>query len=276
VNKRKKSILLFLITALIICLFVIFLSSTFFMEKAEKFQEGTRKIVKIVKKFSFADSRSLVDWEEKVLTSRKTEYRLGKEDGKSCVTATSKDSASSLYYKQELSHDKNPYISWEWIVKKFPERKGKETLNKKKEFDFAAQVYVIFYSRFFLNTKAIQYVWTETIPVGVVANNPYTKNVKLMVLETGPSETWKSEERDITEDFRLLFGEDLSKDVRAIAFMTDADSTGSEAEACFANVTLGYITKNGEECMDEKIKSPWEKVKDYFLPFSTYNERSSH
>jgi len=194
-----------------------------------------------VRQLSFKTADSLSGWDEKVLTRYRTDYNLAEYKGERCVKAESKNSASSLYVKEPLSHLKRPFVSWDWTVEKFPERKQEETLDDKKEFDFGAQVYVIFESRFFLMTKAIQYVWTEKVPVGTVSDSPYTKNVKIMVLESGPSDEWKHEVRDVKEDFRALFGKKMTKDVEAFAFMTDSDSTGSSATAYYSNISLGYI-----------------------------------
>ena len=105
-----------------------------------------------VKHLSFKTADSLRGWDEKVLTRYRTDYNLAEYKGERCVKAESRDSASSLYVKEPLSHLKRPFVSWYRIVERFPERKEEETLNYKKEFDFGAQVYVIFESRFFLMT----------------------------------------------------------------------------------------------------------------------------
>jgi len=194
-----------------------------------------------VKRFPFKSPGSVSEWDEKVLARRETVYTAVEHADRACVKAESEDSASTLFYKLSLSHKRRPFMSWKWLAEKFPERKSAENLNKKKEFDFVAQVYVVFHSRFFMNSKAIQYVWAENLPVGTVSDSPYTKNVKLIVLESGPSEEWKHEERDISEDYKVLFGEELKKHIDAIAFMTDSDSTTSSAVAYYTDITIGFL-----------------------------------
>ena len=220
-----------------------------------------------MKHFSFSSARDLGEWREKRLAQNSTEYGLTEHEGKACVKAVSEDSASALFYRQQLSCDRDPFISWDWKAEKFPSRKNKETLDKKAEFDFTAQVYVIFHARFFLNARAIQYVWTRDISVGASAASPYTKNVRLLVLESGESDQWKHEERNIKEDFRSLFGEEPEKDVSAISFMTDADSTDSDAAAYYSNIEFGYLEiprddpkKAAAVKEEEKIK-PEEEIK---------------
>lgn len=197
----------------------------------------------ILKEFTFEEKNSLKEWDEKVLSGKKTVYSLENLDGKNCVKGVSENSASTLYFRQCLSCDKDPFLRWKWKAEKFPERTKKETLSDKEEFDFVAQVYVVFSAKFFLNAKAIQYVWAENLPVGTVSSSPYTKNVKLLVLESGISEDWKEEQRDIKADFRELFGEETEKDVDAISFMTDADSTSSIAGAYYTDIAFGFLEK---------------------------------
>lgn len=208
----------------------------------------------VIKKFSF--KRDMDEWTEKLLARVSTDYTLEENDGKDSIKAFSDKSASALYYKSRIPYTRNPFISWDWKVTKFPDW-GKESLEKKSEFDFGAQVYVILHARYFLNTKAIQYVWTKDIPKGTIKPSPYTENVMLLVLESGGLDEWRHEERDIRKDFKDLFGYDMEKDVGAIAFMTDSDSTGTSAEAYYSDITLGYLEIQGETSMEKK-KLPGE------------------
>ena len=224
-----------------------------------------------VREFTFADQASLSGWDEKALAPKKTEYVLTELDGRKCLKASADDSASAFFYKEQFSHADRPFVSWDWKAGVFPARKSAESLDKKQEFDFVAQFYVIFYSRFFLKTRALLYVWTESLPAGTRGQSPYTPNVKILVLESGPSEEWKHEERDIAADYSTFFGEPLDKDVVAVSFMTDADSTDSTAEAYFGNVKIGYLgSGNGTAAKRcgflEWIKRAAENIK----------ERSSH
>ncbi|NQT32637.1 MAG: DUF3047 domain-containing protein [Candidatus Omnitrophica bacterium] len=194
-----------------------------------------------VKNFSFSSPDAIKEWEQKPLAKNFTEYSVAEVDGKKCIKGVSDNSASVLFYKERLSYIKRPFITWYWKAIKFPDMTKKENIQLKDEYDFAMQLYVVFYDKFFLKTKAIQYIWTKETPVGTAVNSPYTPNVKLLALQSGLSDGWKFEDRDIVKDYKDLFGVELKKDVVAIAVMTDADSTGTTAEACFADVTIGYL-----------------------------------
>ena len=191
-----------------------------------------------IKGFTFSSTSEIESFEEKLFSRKSTDYGISDHEGRKCLEAISKESASAIVYKQRISRDKDVLISWEWKVEEFPSGGEMESLKKKEDFDFAAQVYVIFYSKFFLNTKAIQYVWAEKIPAGTIGSSPYTSKVKVLVLESGMSEAWKMEKRNIREDFLKLFGYAQEKDIAAIAFMTDSDSTRSSSRAYYSNLII--------------------------------------
>ncbi len=245
-NRLGRVLIISLIIAVIV---VAFGTSFFFWIK----RPVTGKGHEVVRNFPFASLKSLDEWDERALVRKETKYVLTNNDGRKCVKAFSEDSASALYVKQRLSHERPIFVSWDWKAEKFPLRRDEETLEEKDEFDFVAQVYVIFDARYFLNSKAIQYVWTEKLPAGTVATSPYTKNVKMLVLESGSANEWKHAERDIQKDYRDLFGEDLGKDVVAVSFMTDSDSTDSSAAAYYGNISIGYLeTPEGGMEKDKK------------------------
>lgn len=227
--------------------YILFLAAVVFAVMAIKsfllfdLKKGGGAEYTIVKEFTFSSQDSILGWEEKELSPKKTDYAIVELDGKKVLKATAGDSASTFYCKERLDCRTRPFVSWDWKAELFPKRNSKETLEKKAEFDFVAQFYVVFYDRFFLKSKAIQYVWTESVPSGTSSDSPYTKNVKLLVLESGPSTDWKHEERDIAADYSALFGGTLERDVVAVAFMTDADSTNSDAVAYYRDVKLGYL-----------------------------------
>jgi len=131
-------------------------------------------------------------------------------------------------------------VSWKWRADKFPVKTSKESLDTENEDDFAARVYVIFPAMFFTNSKVLEYIWAESLPVGSTGVSPYSKNIKLMVLQSGPKKEWISEERDIRADYVALFGHEPEYNIGAVAFMTNSEHTGSNAAAVYDEIKLGY------------------------------------
>ena len=198
--------------------------------------------VNLVRLFSFGHDDSLREWEEKVFKG-KVVYRIEKENTLSYVRATSDGTASALYYKIKMdAKNKHPIVRWKWKVEKFPIEKMPESLDTKNEDDFAARVYVIFPARFFTNSKVLEYIWAETLPVGMAGASPYSQNIKLIVADSGltSEKRWSAQERDIMADYVNAFGRKPEYDIGAVAFMTNSEHTGTSADSMYDEITLGY------------------------------------
>lgn len=212
----------------------------FFLKKEIPFKETG---INIIKFFTFSKDDSLKEWEEKIFKGR-VNYKIFRNK-ESFVAGESAKTASALYYKIKMDVNdasQYPVISWEWNVRKFPKKSAPERLELKEQDDFAARVYVIFPAAFFLNSKVLEYVWAEYAKEGEIISSPYSKNIKLFVLRSGVNkkEGFIYEERNILEDYIKAFGNPPKLQIGAIAFMTDADSTNSEAVGEYTNIKLGY------------------------------------
>lgn len=232
---KKKITILFVLIVLTLFLFN--------LPKTGQFIKSLliRKEVQIVRHFPFSDDKELRLWEEKIFKGRVL-YSIDKEDHQSFVLASSDKTASALYYKLKLDMAKRPIISWKWNAQKFPLKNKPENLKDAKQDDFVARVYVIFPAFFFTNSKSLEYIWTENVPEGTVVASPYSKNLQLIVVESGKKEGsgWVAESRDIYEDYVMAFGKEPKMQIGAIAFMTDADSTGTTAESFYDEIKIGY------------------------------------
>ena len=231
------------ILTLLLCA-VVLVSILFIWNKASQLLSKKKKLItfeNIVKHFPFTKENSLREWEEKILKG-KVVYTIEKDDEvESYVRAKSERAASALYYKTKLRIKKDPIISWKWHVDEFPKRTLPERIDLKEEEDFAARIYVIFPAVFFTNSKVIEYIWAEQLPVGTSGISAYSKNIKILVLRSGEyNEKWLFEKRDIYQDYVKLFGEKPRLNVGAIAFMTDADSTETKASAVYDEIKIGY------------------------------------
>jgi len=249
-NLLKK---IFILPAIFACILIILLfinadkiKNIIFTRKApSEPTDGKITIATIIKVFPFSKENCLKEWEEKILKG-KVVYLVEKGDSPSYVSAKSDNAASAMYYKLKLDINKRPAICWKWRVDGFPERSLPETIEGKKEEDFAARVYVMFPAAFFTNSKVIEYIWAESVPKGTSGRSGYSKNIKVLVLEQGLSDEWRFEKRDIYNDYIQLFGKEPSLDVGAIAFMTDADSTGTSAAARYDEIQIGF--KEEKQC----------------------------
>ncbi len=197
----------------------------------------------IFRYFDFNEENALAAWEHKIFQGRVAYWVDFEKEGEPVrqgfVHSKSKGSASAIFYRLKFDLAKYPHLSWKWRVEKFPD-KTKVDDNKKRD-DFAARVYVVFIGRFFSNFKCVEYVWDENLPEGTILESPYAKQIKQLVIQSGPAkpEEWASESRNALEDYQKLFGQKPKNKVAAIAIMTDSEGTAGEAEAFFDDIRIG-------------------------------------
>jgi len=195
--------------------------------------------------FLFDHKDALNEWQEKIFKDRvlyEVRPRPGRKVGE--LAASSDQACSGLLYRMKFDAVKYPMISWFWKVTKFPDKveAGETEGGWLEKDDYAARVYVIFPSWNFLNIRSIEYVWDEELPEETIMTSPYSKNIKLIVVESGRKNLnrWVMEERNIYLDYIRSFGHVRSLRVGAIALMTDADNTVSTAEAYYKSIKVGY------------------------------------
>jgi hypothetical protein len=174
-------------------------------------------------------------WVEKSFKG-KTHYQVAREDDQLCIKATSRSSASALYYKIKYDLKDYPVVTWRWKVDHVL---TKGSALYKNGDDYAARVYVVFPSWAFWRTKAINYIWANKLPRGQAVRNPFTANAVMIAVKSGSGLTgqWVDETRNVLEDYRRYFGEDPPS-AGAIAIMTDTDNTGEGAVAWYGPIRI--------------------------------------
>jgi hypothetical protein len=178
----------------------------------------------------------LSGWKPKVFQG-KTTYSLVTDGDRRVLKAESDKAASGLFKEVELDPRKYPVLRWSWKIERTIPNGNEKT---KEGDDYAARVYVVFPRTLFWKTKAINYIWANRLPKGESLPNAFTSNAMMVAVESGEGNagTWVAEERNLYEDYRLLFGED-PPEIGAVALMTDTDNTGGKAVAYYGDITLG-------------------------------------
>lgn len=191
--------------------------------------------------FPFNKENALKEWEEKVFKNRVL-YTVEPNKEGGYLLAKSKEACSGLLYRIYFDAKKFPLIQWKWRITQFPQKNriySKEPGWIEKD-DYAARVYVIFPSWYFMHTRCLEYVWDENLPQETIITSPYFRNIKLIVVESGRENIgrWVFEQRHIYEDYKKAFGSSPGR-VGAIALMTDTDNTFSTAEASYTDIKVG-------------------------------------
>ena len=178
----------------------------------------------------------IAGWEEKVFKG-KTRYETVAQDGRTVVRATSRGTASGLFFRRRIDLDRTPILRWTWRV---DATLGDIDERTRAGDDYSARVYVIRSHPVFLwRTRAVNYVWASARVPGETWPNAYTDASRHVAVRSGDAHAgrWVSERRDVRADFRALFGESV-RYVDAVAIMTDTDNTGAAAVAYYADITF--------------------------------------
>ena len=191
-------------------------------------------------------------WRE-VEVKRHTRYEEVVLDGRSCLRATSQNSASVLLTPVRFNPETYKWFSWEWRVDQLV---AKEALDRKSGSDAAARVYVYFQSPGLpWQKRSLDYVWSASLPVGAILNSAFSPTSKMIVVESGTASLgqWRKVERNLEDDYERCFDQHLP-DVIAIGIMTDTDNTGGKALAYFDELRVSHeplLYRQGEQAGDE-------------------------
>ncbi len=174
-------------------------------------------------------------WAEKSFKGH-TLYTPVREDGRPALRAESRASASGLYFPVEFDPKSFPRVAWSWKVAHALSPGDERT---KAGDDYAARVYVVFPSKWFWQTRAINYVWAGRQSAGAIWPNAFTSNAMMFAVESGNAKAgrWVDEERDVRADYVRAFGEEPTG-AGAVAIMTDTDNAGGEATAWYGAIRL--------------------------------------
>jgi hypothetical protein len=199
----------------------------------------------------------------KPLTFKKIEkhtvYTVVKDGDTVAVKAVSEASASGLTREIRINLREYPIVQWRWKVANVLQ---KGDVTRKEGDDYPARIYITFeYDSskvgFFEKAKyetvrllygqypplaAINYIWESKAPKGTVVPNPYTDQVRMIVVESGPDRLnqWVSEERNVDEDYKKAFGDEPPL-ISGVAIMTDTDNTGESATAYYGDIAFRKV-----------------------------------
>ncbi|WP_024334277.1 DUF3047 domain-containing protein [Desulfotignum balticum] len=187
---------------------------------------------------------------------RQTSYALIQDNGRTIIRAHSQNSASGLIHPLRVNPEEYPVIKWRWKIDHVLENGD---VTAKQGDDYAARIYVAFafdtdkagwwertrhksaslFSGKELPGTALNYIWANRAPVETIVPNPYAKEARMIVLQSGNSASgrWVTEERNILKDYAKAFGRN-PPEIIGIGIMTDTDDTGGETTGYYGDITL--------------------------------------
>ena len=177
----------------------------------------------------------LSGWQPRLFAGS-TEYRIASLQGEQALQAQSRQAASGLVKKVRIDLQKTPWLIWRWRI---DQRLPAADETSKQGDDYAARLYVVVDGGlFFWNTRALNYVWSNTQATGASWPNAFAgSNAMMLALRSQADDTgtWVEERRNVREDLQRLFGEDI-RYIDAIALMTDTDNNGGQASSWYGDI----------------------------------------
>ena len=186
-----------------------------------------------------------------------TEYSLREIDGRSCIRAVAKGAWSFWVADVPAGIGSATTLSWSWHVPALiadadnlipgkddaPARvvvAFKGDRNKLDASDRATMSLAKALGGVELPFAAIQYIWEGKAAPETIIPNGNTGRIQKLVVKSGAVglSTWLSFTRDVRADFRRAFPGEEPGDIESVGLMTDTDSLGGTAEACYADVKL--------------------------------------
>ncbi len=130
-----------------------------------------------------------------------------------------------------------PIMTWCWRAAALP-LGGNEFLDDAN--DSAAGVYVIFSKNWLGVPKQLKYVWSTTLPEGTVGRRDKIFRPWFFVVESGSTNLgkWTFEVVDLEKHHREKLGGQPAERTIGLGLLTDANSTGSYAEAYYADLRV--------------------------------------
>lgn len=119
--------------------------------------------------------------------------------------------------------------------------------------DFVARIYLVIDGGFlFWKTESLNYVWSSNQDTGLIWDNAFAgSNVKMMSIRGKESKNgrWYQEKRNVYQDLIDALGDKGSEEanraayqyIDIIAFMTDTDNSGKEAESYYGDIVFSTL-----------------------------------
>jgi len=186
-----------------------------------------------------------------------TEYSLREIDGRPCIRAVAKAAWSFWVADVPAALANASTLSWRWNVPALiadadnlvpgkddaPARVVIAFKGDRTQLDAAERSTMSLAKALGgveLPFAAIQYIWEGKAAPETIVPNGNTARIKKVVVKSGSSglASWLSFTRDVRADFRRAFPGEEPGEIESVGLMTDTDSLGGTAEACYADIEL--------------------------------------
>ena len=132
--------------------------------------------------------------------------------------------------------ERHPIVEWEWKAVTLP-LGGDESRSGRQ--DAAASVTAVWMIGLPFVVRRLGYSYSSELPVGSRVSSRFGYD-RLLVIDSGERHLgqWRRVRVNLLEHYRTLFDREDADAPTGIALTTDADDTGSQGEAYYANLRL--------------------------------------
>jgi hypothetical protein len=165
-------------------------------------------------------------------------FIIKEENGNRFLRAFTRGRAHRLVLVNHRAYEWNltehPRLQWRWRAHHLPvgAREDQPRLN-----DTGGAMYVTFSRDWLGRPRSIKYSYSSTLPIGSVAT--YGR-LKVLVVSTGADGIgdWITVDRNVIDDYRMLFGGEPPDEPLSIMVWSDSDSVEDRAEVDFDDIIL--------------------------------------
>jgi hypothetical protein len=182
-------------------------------------------------------------------------YSFVKEGENTFLQARTQSNSVQLFRKKGWNIKANPILSWKWRIREFPSSDTKHVVKN----DNAVGVYVVFPARWFM-PETIKYIWNSDLEKERVLRKK--DSFPAIVIRSGKSKQgeWVTEERNVFEDYKKLFGRNPPNPV-AFGFLSDSDDSKSNSLGDYDHFVI--LAQPSQPVVEVKaVEKPSEKPAD--------------
>ena len=203
-----------------------------FLALATKLSAGPTNTVLFAAHFE----KGLGDRWQQVKFGVPTDYHLAVDGPNTFLCAAATNSCSAFMAKLNSKPPAHLIIRWRWKIDHTPTNASDRIV---RDYDHSARVLIAF-DTLIGPPRSINYLWANQEKIGTTMSHPLTSRAQMLVLETGNARAgeWITEERDVTADWRRLFGSKTMSKIVGVGVLTDTDSTHTQTTAGYDDLEL--------------------------------------
>ena len=191
----------------------------------------------VLEDFSFSEPGDLPPgwgWRDRDEEAAKP-YQVRRHDRGSFLEARVSEASVLIGRLAQWNPRQFPILTWCWRADVLPTG-GDERFGPAN--DSAAGLYMFFSQTWLGAPRHVKYVWSTTLPLGTVGRRNRIFRPWFIVAESGEENLgrWTFEVVDLERDYERTYGGRPKNRTQGLGLLTDANNTGTRAEACYADL----------------------------------------